>query len=126
MTEAGNSASPWRSDKLGLLMFTVFMVCLAVVVLTAFQVIFPAFGIEPTDGVLPLAEPAKAALLVGCVLLAAAVVSYGSAILGAWIAKRYFPLHEVELEFLRFLWLPGTRTANTRLFRYLFLRQAGV
>ena len=126
MTEAGNSASPWRSVKLGLLMFAVSLVCLAAAILAAFQIVFPAFGIDPNEGVLPLAEPARAALLISCVLLAAGVVSYGSAILGAWIARRHFPLHEVESEFLRLVWLPGTRTANTRLFRYLFSRHADV
>ena len=126
MTEAGDLVSPWRSVKLGLLMFTVFLACLLAAALTAFQVIFPALGFDPDDGVLLFEEPIKAALVVSSVLLATVVVCYCSVTLGAWIAKRHFPLRDVELEFLRLLWLPGMRTANTRLFRFLFSRQADV
>lgn len=107
-------------------MFAVFLACLSVAILVAFQLIFPALGIDPDDGFLPLEEPVKAALLVGSFVLAAMAVCYGSAILGAWIAKRYFPLREIESEFLFLLWLPGMRTTNTRLFRYLFPWQADV
>ena len=126
MTDVGNSSSPWQSVKLGLLMFAISLLCLSAAILAAFRVIFPAIGIDPSEGVTLLAEPVRAALLIGCVLLAATVVSYGGVILGAWIARRHFPLLEVESEFLRLLWLPGTRAANTRLFRYLFSRSADV
>jgi hypothetical protein len=126
MSEAGNSAGPWRSAKLGLLMFAVFLACLAAAALTAFQIIFPALGFDPDDGVLLLEEPFRAALVLSSVLFATVVVCYGSAILGAWIAKKHFPLQDVEIEFLRLLWLPGMRTANTRLFRFLFSSQADV
>jgi len=126
MTEAGDSVSPWRTVKLGLLMIAVFLACLSAAAPTAFQVIFPALGFDPDDGVLLLEEPIRAVLVVSSVLLATVVVCYSSAILGAWIAKRRFPLQDIELEFVRLLWLPGMRTANTRLFRFLFSRQADV
>jgi hypothetical protein len=126
MTEAADPANPWRSVRLGLLMFAVLLACLAAALLLAWQVIIPALGIDPYEGYSLIREPIPAAILVGSVLLFAMVVCYGGAIAGAWIARRYFTLNEIESEFLSILWLPGTRTANIRLFRLLFSRQADV
>jgi len=126
MTEASGPVDPWGSVKLGLLMTAVLFACLASAALVSYQVVFPALGIDPNEGILPLEQPIKAAILITSVLFAALVVCYGGAILGAWIAKRHFPLSKIESQFLLLLWLPGTRTANTRLFRSLFSRQADV
>jgi len=126
MSEPSGPESPWRTAKLVSLMFAVFLGSLAIAALVTYRIIFPMLGVDPNDGVLLTEEPVKAGLLIASVLFAAIVVCYGSAILGSWIAKRFFPLNEVESEFLRMLWLPGTRTVNSRLFRYLFSRRADV
>ena len=126
MTKTANSKSPWRSVRLGLLMIAVLVVCLAAALALAWQVVIPVLGIDLFKGYSLFRDPISASLLVASVLLIAAIAIYGGAIAGAWIAKRYFTLNEIEPEFLRVLWLPGTRTANTRLFRYLFSRQADV
>jgi hypothetical protein len=126
MTEAANPTKPWRSVRLGLLMFAVLVVCFVAAFMLAWQIIIPALGIDPLKGYTLLSDPVSAVFLVSGVLLFAAVVIYGGAIAGAWIAKRYFTLNEIEPEFLRVLWLPGMRTANARLFRRLFWRQADV
>jgi len=126
MTEVADPTKPWRSVKLGLLMFAAQLACLTAALLLAWKVIIPELGIDPYEGYSVIREPVPAAILVGSVLLFAMIACYSGAIAGAWIARRHFALKEIESEFLSVLWLPGTRTANSRLFRCLFSRQADV
>ena len=126
MTEAADPASPWRSVKLRLLMSAAQLACLAAALLLAGKVIIPALGFDPFDGYSLVEKPVSAAILIGSVLLVATIACYSGAIAGAWFARRHFALTEIESDFLLVLWLPGTRAANSRLFRYLFSRQADV
>lgn len=126
MNDAGDSENPWRATKLRLLMSAVTIACVVTAFLFVFLVMLPALGIRSDTGVSPIKEPVSAAFLVASVLVPFSAIIYGGAILGAWIARRFFRLDEIESEFLWQLWIPGTRAANTRLFRYLFSRRADV
>lgn len=78
--------------------------------------LLPVVGMYPNRGASFDSDPLLAMTLVIVALFAILLVSYLAGIVAALVALRLFPADSVRKEFLWFLWFPGLRSMNSRLF----------